>query len=62
MATAMATEATATSGPVPAMSERAETGSTTPAATLPAAATARVTATAADRWCRRTVKSATTSR
>jgi hypothetical protein len=50
------------SGPVPTAPERADTGSATPAATLTAASTARVAEIVAEWWCRRSVKSATTSR
>ena len=62
MATTMVIEVSAMRGPVPTAPERAEAGSETPAVTLTAASTARVTAIAAERRCRRTVKSATTSR
>src|SRR6187551_2753692 len=61
-ATTAVIEASATSGPVSIAPERAEVGSTTPAATPTTATTARVTATAADRRCNRTVNRATTSR
>jgi len=62
MATIMAIEVSVISGPVPTAPERAETGRTAPAATLTEAHTARMTAIAADRWCSRTVQSATTNR
>ncbi|WP_416072269.1 hypothetical protein [Streptomyces sp. ME18-1-4] len=61
-ASTMATEVSAMSGPVPTAPERAEAGRVTPAVALTAANPARVTATAADRWCRPAVKRATTSR
>lgn len=51
MATTITTAASAMSRPVPSSSENTEAGSVNPAATLSAASTARVTATAPDRRC-----------
>jgi hypothetical protein len=48
MANPMTIEAHTISGPMPAGPDRAEAGSTTPAVTLAAESTAKVTATAAD--------------
>lgn len=48
MASPMTIEAHTISGPVPTRPDRAEAGSTAPAATLAAESTAKVTATAAD--------------
>jgi hypothetical protein len=58
----MAIDANAMSGPVPTSPDSADTGSTAPTAALTTASTARTTAAAADLWCSRTVKRATTSR